>query len=195
MIPYRMNPMGISPAGRHLQYLECTGTQYIDTGVKPDYANGDRTEISFYRASYPFYQPCAFGCRETVAVNGFYVLPLAISANGASTRTEIHWKSIISDYTIAVDDNNITIDGAVHAAMPERVTCTVNMTLFALLNGNGTIQAYYSGMKLYDWKYYRNGMLAQHLIPVLDKSGVPCLYDTVTRIFKYNAGTGTFDYA
>ena len=194
MIPTLNHPLGM-PYGRHLQYLESTGTQYIDTGVKPDYANGDRTEISFYRAGYPLYQPCVFGCRETIYVNGFYVLPLAMSANGTVSRKEITWASKIQDYTIAVDDNNITIDGAILAAMPECVTCTVNMTLFALLNGNGTIQAYYSGMKLYDWKYYRNGMLAQHLIPVLDKSGVPCLYDTVTRTFKYNAGTGTFNYA
>ena len=196
MIPTLTNPLGISPAyGRRLQYIESTGTQYIDTGVKPDYANGDRTEISFYRASFPLYQPCVFGCRETVNINGFYVLPLVMSANGQTSRTEIQWPSTTKDYNIAVDDNNITVDGTIFAAMPQRVTCTVNMTLFALLNGNGSLQAYYSGMKLYDWKYYRAGMLAQHLIPVLDKSGVPCLYDTVTHTLKYNAGSGIFDYA
>ena len=53
----------------------------------------------------------------------------------------------------------------------------------------------FGAMFLDDWKYWRNGTLAQHLIPVLDRSGVPCLYDTVTRTLIYNAGTGTFNYA
>ena len=78
--------------------------------------------------------------------------------------------------------------------MTKRVTCTYNMFLFAL-NNTGTPFGYYPDMKLYDWKYWRNGTLAQHLVPVLDRSGVPCMYDTISRTLKYNAGTGTFDYA
>ena len=94
-----------------------------------------------------------------------------------------------------MDDNNITIDGSVFAAMPERVSCAVSMTIFALKNGNGTIQSYYSDMKLYEWKYWKNGTLAQHLVPALDFNKVPCMYDLVSGTYYYNAGTGTFKYA
>lgn len=177
-----------------VQYLESTGTQYIDTGVKPDYANGDRTEISFYRASYTGFQPCLFGCRENTSINGFYVLPAVMSANGPSARTEYQWHSTTKDYTIAVDDVNIMVDGSILATMSQRVTCTVNMYLFALNNyGTGTY-GIYPGMRLYDWKYWRNGVLAQHFIPVLDLNNVPCLYDTVSGQLFYNKGTGQFLY-
>ncbi len=191
MIPYRMNPMGISPAGRHLQYLESTGSQYIDTGVAPDFAGGDSVEIRFDSAEYSGLAPCVFGSRESGVRNGVYLLPISFTAadsDGFSTinRYASHF-SIVSDTVVTLDEESF--------AMPRRVTCGLPIFLFALNNyGTGTY-GIYAGMKLYDWKYYRNGMLAQHLIPVLDKSGVPCLYDTVTRTFKYNAGTGTFDYA
>ncbi|MBP5717864.1 MAG: hypothetical protein J6X53_02640, partial [Abditibacteriota bacterium] len=96
--------------------------------------------------------------------------------------------------TLTVDDTAVIING-ISTAMPRRVTCGLPIFLFTLNNyGTGTF-GIYSGMRLYSWKYWRGGTLAQHLVPVLDRQDVPCLYDTVSRTLKYNAGTGTFDYA
>ena len=36
------------------------------------------------------------------------------------------------------------------------------------------------------WNVYLNGK------PVLDKNGIPCMYDKVTDQFFYNQGTGQF---
>ncbi len=195
MIPTLNHPLGM-PYGRHLQYLECTGTQYIDTGVAPDFAGGDSVVIYFYGAAYSGASPCSFGSRESGVRNGIYLL----GTNNFTVCDNAGYNSVglpfmpPAELMFAVSDNEISANGNAYT-MPRRVTCGLPIFLFALNNyGTGTY-GIYAGMKLYDWKYYRNGMLAQHLIPVLDKSGVPCLYDTVTRTFKYNAGTGTFDYA
>ena len=194
MIPTLTNPLGISPAyGRRLQYLESTGTQYIDTGVAPDFAGGDSVEIRFDSAEYSGLAPCVFGSRESGVLNGVYLLQggfIVADSEGYSTIGH----NFTGNNVFTVSDTAVKLND-LSFAMPRRVTCGLPIFLFALNNyGTGTY-GIYAGMKLYDWKYYRNGMLAQHLIPVLDKSGVPCLYDTVTRTFKYNAGTGTFDYA
>lgn len=196
MIPTVTNPMGISLFGRRLQYLASTGTQYINTGIAPDFAGGDSIEIRFTNTeSYTGPQPCVFGSRETGLVNGIYTAFYGITFCGTSTQSQVSYAlSTTRDYTIHIDDNTIIRNGTVLAATPERVTCGLPIFLFALNNyGTGTY-GIYSGLKLYDWKYWRNGTLAQHLVPVLDRSGVPCMYDTISRTLVYNAGTGSFDY-
>ena len=195
MIPTVTNPMGISLYGRRLQYLESTGTQYIDTGTAPDFAGGDSIAIRYYRAAYPLSQPCVFGSRESGIRNGVYLLAIDCYVADANSGVSVGISNpSIGDHVMSMSDTAVTIDGTDYA-MPRRVTCGLPIYLFALNNyGTGTY-GIYTGMKLYDWKYWRNGTLAQHLVPVLDRSGVPCLYDTISRTLKYNAGTGTFNYA
>ena len=192
MIPTVTDPLGTSPVGRRLQYLASTGTQYIDTGVIPDFANGDSIEISFYGASFTGAQPCVTGSRETNVRNGIYILPQGITFADGDGYTSLALLftgnlTVKIGSTLILDDNEY--------AVPRAVTCGLPIYLFALNNyGTGTY-GIYSGMRLYDWKYWHGGTLAQYLVPVLDRQGVPCLYDTVSRTLKYNAGTGTFDYA
>lgn len=192
MIPCRVNPMG-SPYLRKLSYLESTGTQYIDTGVAPDFAGGDRIEIRFYAASYSGSAPCVFGSRESGIRNGVYCLPLSITAADSTGYSAIN-RLLDGDRIVTISDTSITIDD-MFFEMPRRVTVGLPIFLFALNNyGTGTY-GIYNGMRLYDWKYYRNSTLAQHLVPVLDRANTPCLFDMVSRKFVYNAGTGTFIYA
>lgn len=194
MIPTRFDPMGGQPYLRKLSYLESTGTQYINTGCKPDFAGGDSTCLRFYRANYTGLQPCIFGSRESGVRNAFYCLAVSCTIADADGYDDILIVSEIGDHVLSVNDSVITCDNT-DWTMPRRVTVGLPIFLFALNNyGTGTF-GIYSGMKLYEWKYWRNGSLAQHLIPVLDKSGVPCLYDCCTRAFFYNAGSGTFNYA
>ena len=195
MIPTVTNPMGISPYGRRLQYIASTGTQYINTGIAPDFAGGDSIEIRFYGAAFTGAAPCTFGSRESGVLNGIYLLGL----NNLTVSDGVGYNSIgfsfhaPEELSLTVSDSTITANGTSYT-MPRHVTVGLPIFLFALNNYGTGIFGIYNGMKLYEWKYYRAGTLAQHLIPVLDKSGVPCLYDTVTRTMKYNAGTGSFDY-
>lgn len=194
MIPSRMNPLGIFQY-RRLQYIASTGTQYIDTGVKPDFAGGDSIEISFYSAAYTSgLAPCIFGSRESGVRNGVYCLPINLTAADSDGYNSVSIPLTEGNHDLTVNNTEILADGS-SSTMPRRVTCGLPIYLFALNNyGTGTY-GIYSGMRLYDWKYYRAGTLAQHLVPAMDRRGVPCLYDTVTRTLKYNAGTGTFNYA
>lgn len=186
--------MGYSPYLRRLEWIGSTGTQYINTGVMPDFAGGDSVEIHAYRGSFTGAQPCLFGSRETGIRNGVYALPGVITMCDSSWRTENFTEYTIGDYSAYVNDATIVVNGATFS-VDRRVTCGLPIFLFALNNYGTETYGIYSGMKLYSWKYCRNGVLAQDLIPVLDRSGVPCMFDTVTKNRFYNAGTGTFDYA
>ena len=44
-------------------------------------------------------------------------------------------------------------------------------------------------------KFYCDDKLERDLIPALDRTGTPCMYDKVTRKRFYNAGTGEFSYS
>lgn len=43
-------------------------------------------------------------------------------------------------------------------------------------------------------KIWNNDVLVQHLIPALDPTGRPCMFDLVQRKPYYNQGTGEFLY-
>ena len=49
-------------------------------------------------------------------------------------------------------------------------------------------------LQVYGAKITLNNELVRDYIPVLDKNGVPCLYEKVERKFYYNQGTGDFLY-
>ena len=95
--------------------------------------------------------------------------------------------------------NNMVQDStdhyAISANMSKQITSQYSVYLFAL-NQNGSLEAssFYTGMKLYYWKYWHNGTLTQHLIPVLDNNFIPCLYDLISENYYYNAGSGEFIY-
>ena len=172
-------------------YLESTGTQYINTGVLPDFAGGDEIEIHYYSPSTSG-SVCVFGSRQANVRNGFY----ALGGGGITVADSAGYGSFYisnNDVQLTVNDLAVTANGTAQT-MPKRVSCAFPMFLFALNNG-GNAFGIYNGCKIYDWIYRRNGAVAQHLVPALDAQGVPCMWDTVANTAKYNAGTGIFNYA
>ena len=172
-------------------YLESTGTQWIDTGVAPDFANGDEIEIRYLSADYSGAAPCIFGSRDTGVKKGVYALASAVTVadnDGYSAAANLS----IGENTVKISDTSIVVDATSHA-MPRRVTCARSMYLFALDNAGATY-GIYNGLRIMEWTYKRNGSVAQHLVPALDENGTPCMWDTVSNTAKYNAGSGVFKW-
>ena len=66
------------------------------------------------------------------------------------------------------------------------ITETSNICLF--YNG-----LHYTKAKIYNYKHYKNGIIKANLIPCYRKSdSIIGMYDTVTKMFFTNSGTGTF---
>ena len=176
-----------------LQYIESTGTQYINTGVTPDFAGGDEIRLSLYKPSGSS-SVCAFGSRQAGVRNGIYglgdgsIIVCDSTSFGGSGAV-----MVIGDNTVIVNDSEVTIN-SVTKSMPKRVTVALPIFLFCLNNfGNAALS--FSGVRFREFSFYKNDILTQHLIPALDSSNVPCMWDTVSNTAKYNAGTGIFNYA
>ena len=181
------------PYKQGLLYLQSTGTQYINTDVFPDYAIGDEIEISFYGANYSEGAKGIFGSRDTGGTNGIYAVGsnVIVADNNSTQVIPFDYRN---NHVLKINNNEIINNGNVLAPVTKRVTTTRRVYIFAM-NIADTIYGIYGGMKLYYWKYYHNGALAQHLIPVLDNDNTPCMYDNVNNTLVYNAGTGDFNYA
>ena len=173
-----------------VEYLESTGTQYINTGVMA------RTKK--YKVVYDM-QITDTNSRW-LGANGILQIRLAngvYSINGdSSNRTNIeivdrHIVTSEGEYLNGITSTTLTVNDIV-------VTKQWNsefygyIMLFAMgdkteLYGNQTTL-----MKLYSGKIYENETLVRNYIPVIDKNGVACLYDKVEGKFYYNQGTGEF---
>ena len=206
MIPTLTNPLGISPAyGRRLQYLESTGTQYIDTGITPDKDMIADIDCDFTSSRNEL--QTLFGARVPVpgALNAYIIwndMPAGQPRFDYGNEYGVSPQS-----TVTFPITNFRKDGpknyvngvliSTNSAVSALV-CSNTCRLFAAggVDDNNGKLAYLSKIKVSRCRIWRDGVnLTMDLIPVLDKNGVPCLFDTVSKTFKYNAGSGTFNYA
>ena len=181
------------PYDAEVEYLESTGTQWIDTGVTPDFNLSMSATLCKTDTSVGF----LFGARQANANNSFCLASFSTyarfdfgGAGGNQGQTNI---SPICDgnlHTISVAYPTITLDGASNkmASVPS-FSLNQNIVLFAN-NTNGSITKY-SGVRIAALKLYFNGVLVRDYIPVR-KGTVGYLYDRVSGKLFGNAGTGDF---
>ena len=184
-----------------IEYLESTGTQYIDTGFKPN--NNSGFYIDYYANSS--LQPRVFMLAQNLndTPYGFGIV-LGRSANIAVYNGKRidnnYWLcndfTGIGRYIININKTEASITDSTSTqrsfTFPSNMfQFTQNLYLFAL-NSEGTIIENTSSVRIYSCKIYDNGELVRDFIPVLDANGTPCMYDRVEGKIYYNAGTGQF---
>ena len=182
-----------------IEYLESTGTQYIDTGVVAN--NDSGIDILFYTIrknsdSFILVQDnsFAFGISQGMSdqSNNFLIKAGANDIDNWIIRSFYGEGSGI--YRFFINKQNASIyatDGSnVSHIFPRRNYKTnLNFILFALNTGS-VVPC--KNTQIYSCKLYDNDVLVRDFIPVLDPNGVPCMYDKVESKFYYNAGTGDF---
>lgn len=168
-----------------LEYIESTGTQWIDTGVKPDQAYALKIKFQTEQSS-------AGGIAVSDAnwkSNGFGIwCNAATFGNGTMQTTEWHGTTPIE---IELSQQGLFVNGNL-TWTPDTATFTVpaNMTLFSL-NRNGSIAEKLTG-KIYFAQLFKAGKSVRDFIPCIDPNGAVGLYDLVSGKFYRNAGTGSF---
>ena len=172
-----------------LEYIQSSGSQYINTGFKP---NQD-TKISI-TVDFPLSRTTwLYGGRTSAGSNslGFlcedgsrYRFDYASSVNALTVKPT-------GKFTIDSDKNKCYINGElVFTATYKTFTSPVNMYIFNN-NNNGSLSGG-SSAKLYNCSIYDNGVLIRSFIPCKNASGTVGLYDSVNNQFYQNAGSGTF---
>ena len=172
------------------EYLESTGTQYIDLGITSKSTIRAKAKFNLANVS----AQAVFGS-ATTSGSGVGVF-LGTASNGVvycnKTNTAISPSLTLvanTNYTFDMSLTTVSINGVNYTASTTTDN-NYNMLLFArTLAGN--VDRRISG-KIYYFKLYDNGTLIRDLIPVLDWDMTPCMYDRVTEQLFYNQGTGSF---
>lgn len=194
------------PYAEELEWLESSGTQYINTGVyvNPDYS----IEVTFVMTQRNATWDTLFGTRNSQQSRF-----TARWANSATGKLGVHrsnakttnyesyddanaTKTMVTDtwHTIKLAKREYTFDGALRktfSATTSTTSFSYPIFLFALCNaGSPADYGYFRIKSARMWN--SSNELIRDFIPVIDKEGVACMYDKVNGEFYYNKGTGSF---
>lgn len=176
-----------------LAYLQSSGTQYIDTGYKPN--QNTRIVMDSQLNSTPNGNVFLFGARGNGAVQMFELVYIASTGFRADYGSSIasFGSSVGATELLHLDfnKNSATLNDKVTKTLTSSTfNSPVNLVLFCV-NSNGS-KSSYASMKLYSFQIYDNGTIVRDYIPCIDPNGSVGLYDLVNEKFYTNAGTGVF---
>lgn len=180
---------------KRLEYIQSSGTQYIDTGYKPN--NNTRVVTEFY-TNVQNVQQFIFGGGRGLASNCFicqihYTPSQYIRAWYGNSYSQGFDFDINSFHKIDFDKNKFYLDGELKETITqETFQSEYNMAIFSYIQYTGVSSNYFYGKMKY-FQIYDNGTLVRNFVPVLRKSDNEIgMLDLVEGKFYGNAGTGKF---
>lgn len=190
------NIFGLPAGFQRTEYLQSTGTQYIDTGYKPVPAT---TKFEFmFQCDDVTDNTFMFGARPDTSAASQYTC----TTYKATSRIRQDWAGLSDFFTgITTTDkylytaynNTITLnDTTVTGTIARSTTRSDYNFLLFTVNTGGTVDSRMYVGKVYYAKLWDNGVLVRDFIPCIDPLGVACMYDLVGKKPYYNQGTGTF---
>ena len=179
-----------------IEYLQSTGTQYIDTRYYPNQDTDMELNVR--------YESGVSSIPETGEINGnkadAYAYYFTYNQLGWYQWTGYSYQyesGHVYKHEITHEDgliwlkiNNEKIVSINPSSFPVVWTSPRTIYIYGINRGgnNKTLMS----TKIERFKIKENGVVVRDMIPVLDENNIPCMYDRVSRQFFYNAGTGNF---
>ena len=182
-----------------VEYLESTGTQYIDTRYYPN--NLTDVECKFmYNQFTSNTASSVFGVRDSdgsvkqflmSVFNGTLWIVNGLNNTNIPGITPL----VNTEYILRITPQKAYWNGTEILNMNKSIAnCPdYSMFMFGRNAKNGLANNPMFG-KVYYLKIYEEGRIIRDYIPVIDSSNRPCLYDKVEDKFYYNQGSGEFLY-
>lgn len=169
----------------HVEYLESTGTQYIKLGdydVVPD--TGFEVEFLKHKAQTNGF--CGSGNRMSLWHYGHGQVAARYGGGDATLAYMPNDTRIVCK---KIDARN-WLDGVEKASNTgsNSDVKTYSMWLFA------TDVYYRSATVIYSAIFWQGAAVLHDVIPALDPTGTPCMFDLISKTPYYNNGTGDFLY-
>lgn len=177
---------------QEVEYIESSGTQYIDTGFKPNQDTRVVCDIDYTLTSATAW---LFGARTASQDRTYNVLAYASQYrsdyNNVTTGAE---SSANPSGRFTLDkDKNVTRFNGVAGATLTYAAFQCEYTLYLFANNNAGAAAGHGTFKMYACQIYDNGNLIRDFVPCYRKpDNVTGLYDLVNDTFYTNAGTANF---
>ena len=190
--------VGVNSTFTPVEYIESSGTQYIDTGLPPN--SNTKVEMKF-STSHEF--GCLYSGRDLDSSGTITKTYSCHITTYSSMRIDydtgygssINISTIVdTPYIFMQDKEKFYRDNSlIYTASASTFSVIKPMLLLAAYTGaNGTSIANQAKGRLYYCKIWDNENLVRDFIPVKDENNVACLYEQVESKFYYNAGSGTF---
>ena len=187
---------------QEVEYIQSSGTQYINTGVIPTVDTG--VKIRGHFTSVQDSDNIILGAsNQTAFANGkpysvdpypdrVYLLFGGFGDGSSETITITQTKNKQYEYTLNYMDSGKASVDTLQITLPTRTSVTSNALYLFCLNGNGTA-GYYSHFALEYLQITQGTSVIHDYVPCYRKAdNVAGLYDLVTGTFLANAGSGTF---
>ncbi len=177
-----------------LEYIESSGTQYINTGFTPK--GNSRVVMDFENMLIPADAAALFGARTDTEKNvfGMWFDTTAVQPHYGNVTYNTNPIAVASYNVRQIYDLNkgvATVGGTSVTFSQLTFNSSCALTLLAM-NTNGEVDERRASGKIYSAKVYDNGTLVRDFIPCKNASGAIGLWDNVNSVFYANAGTGTF---
>jgi hypothetical protein len=183
---HHSNAEGLPAAYTELEYIESSGTQYINTGVAPTVANG--TEI---------YLKMAYAAATSTQGMGAWWNLVISKETGNTWRIDGVYTSIpvVIDEVVEITLKQ-TSSGRYYSIKNESGYGTSNQTANNFCLGTiGGMTNYTMAAKFYKCTIKENDTIIKNLVPAKRNSDNAIgMYDKVSGTFFTNSGTGTFGY-
>ena len=179
-----------------VNYLESTGTQYIDTGLYVDDTCGFYIDAETVTAT----DAIAIGTKGTGTSRWCY--------NPSTANMKVSWNTIYTAFTGSVldrykvkmnvfNDRQRSVNMTIKDAITEPLDKSVNkftVCLFAAKWNDETPSLYWTGKLRACYMTKGLDYIGYYLPLVRTSDTKPGIYDTVSRTFLTNDGTGEFNY-
>lgn len=173
-----------------LEYVQSSGTQYVDTGFKPN--QDTRAVLDVYLPTQSSYPMSMFGGRNgsTSSVGSFVMWIFSATA----LRTDFNTSNVTIDVSpvgrFLIDKNKevTSVNGTTYTNTSSTFQSNYNFGLFAQIDVDG-VDTRMATMKLYSCQIYDNGTLVRDFAPCMNASGVCGLYDRVNKAFYPSASS------
>ena len=183
---------GLPGGYTRLDYIESTGTQYIDTGFVPNQDSRAIVEFMYLKSSNGTY-----GSRDTTSSDGFC---LRVNSQRWQPQYNNNMRTVTSPlpdngWHVAEQNKNVWyLDGvAKWTATYAAFTAPHPFAIGGILANKSGVKTLYEGYSRFrSCQLFDNGILVRDFVPCKNPEGETGMYDTLHAKFYGNSGTGTF---
>ena len=178
-----------------LAYIQSSGTQYIDTGVKANTQTRVQAKMRYAVAPSGSAWAALFGSRNGSGNQEYWVY-----YRPDDSAFSLKYGNDTSNYTVpgspeelnnfSVNGNTLSVNGQSVTANLDALESKNSFYIFAV-NNSGSLQ-YASKSALYQFTVYSKSERVRDFVPCTNPSGTVGLYDLINGEFYGNAGTGDF---
>lgn len=184
--------MSLPTGYTEVQYIQSSGTQWIDSGFKPN--QNTRIKMDCNVIGFNSMDMFLFGARIASGNTTF-----CLAADDVNTKWfALYGNAVLNPtgtctgkHSIDFNQNVLTLDGEKFTFEKTTFQSSYDLLLFATIT-NGSADSQRGKMAVYSCQLYDNGSLIRKFIPCINPDGEVGLYDMVNSKFYGNAGTGIF---